>query len=164
MLNLTDCPINWFSLLALILEPLHWLMLWEWTRAWQHWSRYNYPDSYWLALSKVLWAWYGCTGWQCSCVVSLYYDDWRRGTSLLALNNWKINIKQSWWHSLCLESCLTTTQCAKVCVCAFASTMSPEACTRKVIVRQYRVLVTTVTFLTVQTVVVAAIPTSMSCQ
>jgi len=21
-------------------EPLHWLMLWEWTRAWQHWSKY----------------------------------------------------------------------------------------------------------------------------
>ena len=23
------------------LEPLHWLILWEWTRAWKHWSKYQ---------------------------------------------------------------------------------------------------------------------------
>ena len=37
MLNLTDCPINWFSLLALILEyslPQSWM---EWN--WRFWSR-----------------------------------------------------------------------------------------------------------------------------
>ena len=28
---------NWIVLE--ILEPLHWLMLWEWTRAWKHWSK-----------------------------------------------------------------------------------------------------------------------------
>ena len=43
-----------------ILEPLHWLMLWEWTRAWQHYS--NYPTPYW-PISKVLWAWFGCPEW-----------------------------------------------------------------------------------------------------
>ena len=80
MLSLTDCPINWFSLPALILEnslSQSWSE-WNW-RVWSRctgWCSESEPEldnskvrtiltSYWPT-SRVLWAWYGCPGWQWS--------------------------------------------------------------------------------------------------
>ena len=34
------------------LEPLHWLTLWEWTRAWKHWSKYLV-----LYTCSKIWVW-----------------------------------------------------------------------------------------------------------
>ena len=56
------------------LVGLHWLMLWEWTRAWKHWSKYigkklvpHYmlltlsPELIKLHLSCIHWMWSKCT-------------------------------------------------------------------------------------------------------
>ena len=46
------------------LEPLRWLILWRWTRAWQHWRKYSYPGPIHIYKPYVFWALYGCPRWK----------------------------------------------------------------------------------------------------
>ena len=55
-----------------ILKPLHWLMRWEWTRAWKHFSKLLllYAD---LKYMHIVWlAWVTLV----PCVISLDWGDW----------------------------------------------------------------------------------------